>query len=99
MEARTWALAGALCAALSLFQPQAVAQSTSETPSMTSTQVAAKLQAAGYTGVRDVRREGDHFDANAMKDGKTIHVHVDAKTGAITPAPKESEEDEEHERH
>lgn len=61
--------------------------------------VKAKLEAAGYTNVHEVEREGKHFDADAMKDGKAIHLHVDAMTGAITPSPNEDEEHEKHEKH
>jgi predicted aspartyl protease len=66
---------------------------------MTSAQVTAKLQAAGYASVHHVAREGDHFDADATKNGKPVHLHVDAKTGAITPVANEKEEGEEHEEH
>ena len=61
--------------------------------------VKAKLEAAGYTNVHDVEREGKHFDADATKDGKEIHLHVNATTGAITPSPNEDEEHEKHEKH
>ena len=63
---------------------------------LTKDQVKAKIEAAGYTNVSDIRREEDHFDAKAMKDGKKVALDVDAKTGAITP---EDEENEEHEHH
>ena len=101
MKGPSWTLAGALCAGLLFFHPSVVAQSTPNTYSLTETQVAAKLQAAGYTNVHGIEHEGDHFDADATKDGKPVHLHVDAKTGAIVPANKEheSEENEEHERH
>jgi hypothetical protein len=68
--------------------------------SMTDAQVTAKLQAAGYTKVHDVEREGSHFDADATKDGKAVHLHVDAATGEIKQvAHEEEEENEEHEHH
>jgi uncharacterized membrane protein YkoI len=47
-------------------------------------QVKAKIEAAGFTNVSDIRREEDHFDAKAMKDGKKVILEVDAKTGQIT---------------
>jgi hypothetical protein len=101
MKRQTWTLAGALCAGLFLFNAPIAAQSSmgSQSMRMTEAQVTAKLQAAGYTKVRGVEHEGDHFDADAMKDGRSVHVHVDAKTGAIKPANKESEEEEGHEAH
>jgi hypothetical protein len=55
-------------------------------------QVEAKVEAAGYTNVHGIEPEGKHFDADATKDGKPVHLHVDANTGAITPAPHEDEE-------
>jgi predicted aspartyl protease len=104
MQRQTWALTGALCAGLFLFNSPIAAQSSMESQSsmdLTDAQVTAKLQAAGYSNVRDVEHEGDHYDADAMKNGRKVHVHVDARSGAITPAngEKDNEEHEEHEHH
>ena len=55
---------------------------------LTADQVKSKLEAAGYTNVQGVHREGKHFDAKATKDGKQMSLDVDAKTGAITPEHK-----------
>jgi len=68
--------------------------SASAAGDLTKDQVKAKLEAAGYTQVASIRREKNHFDATAMKDGQKVMLDVDAKTGAITP---ENEEAEEHE--
>ena len=57
-------------------------------------QVKAKLEAAGYTNVSDIRSEKDHFDAKAMKDGQKVMLDVDAKTGAITPEDEQQEKTE-----
>ena len=54
-------------------------------------QVKTKLEAAGYTNVSHIRREKNHFDAKAMKDGKEVMLDVDAKTGAITTESEEQE--------
>ena len=51
---------------------------------LTVDQVKAKIEAAGFTNVSDIRREEDHFDAKAMKDGKKVILEVDARTGTIT---------------
>jgi len=51
---------------------------------LTVDQVKAKIEAAGYTNVSDIRREEDHFDAKATKDGKKVTLEIDAKTGSIT---------------
>lgn len=102
MKRQTWTLAGALCAGLFLFNAPVIAQSSMDTqPSMTDAQVTAKLQAAGYTNVHGVELEGDHYDADATQGGRMVHVHVNAKSGAITTAndENEDEEHEEHERH
>jgi hypothetical protein len=40
----------------------------------------------------NIEREGKHFDADATKDGKSVHLHVNATTGAITPMAHEDEE-------
>lgn len=99
MNRQSWSLAGALCAGLLLFNAPVIAQSSMSTQSsLTAAQVTAKLQAAGYTNVHDVKLEGDHYDADATQGGRMVHVHVNAKSGAITPANDE-DEDEGHQRH
>ena len=51
---------------------------------LTAVQVKAKIEAAGFTNVSDIRREGDHFDAKALKNGEKVTLEVDAQTGTIT---------------
>ena len=47
------------------------------------------MEAAGYTNVQNVKKEGDHFDAKATdKSGKRMALDIDAKTGAIKPEEK-----------
>ena len=75
------------------------AQSKHSATAMTGAQVTAKLQAAGYANVHDVEREGSHFDADATRDGRAIHLHVDVATGKIKPVAKEAEEEEAHGKH
>jgi hypothetical protein len=66
---------------------------TAAAQELTAGQVKSRLQAAGYTNVKNVRREGDHFDAVATgRDGKTVSLDIDAKTGAIS---REKEGDDE----
>ncbi len=56
---------------------------------LTTAQVKSRLEAAGYTNVQNVKKEGYHFNAWATaKDGKRVSLDVDAKTGAITPEEK-----------
>lgn len=96
MQRQRTMVTGAI-AALFLSTGGAVA---AQAASMTAAQVTARLQAAGYTHVRDVEREGGHFDADAMKNGQSVHLHVDAATGAITRIAHEAEEEnEEHAHH
>jgi hypothetical protein len=61
---------------------------------LTADQVKAKLEAAGYTNVKEIRREAKHFDAEATKDGQKVYLDIDAKTGAISPETEENEEQE-----
>jgi len=75
----------------------AAAQYSEKGSELTSAQVKSKLEAAGYSNVHGIEREGAHFDADASKDGKPAHLHVDAKSGAVTVVTNESEESEEHE--
>jgi hypothetical protein len=102
MKRQTWTSAGALGTGLFVFNAPVIAQSSMDTqPSMTDAQITAKLQAAGYTNVHDVELEGDHYDADATQGERMVHVHVDAKSGAITTADdeNENEEHEGYERH
>lgn len=59
---------------------------------MTDAQVIAKVQAEGYTNARVTEHEKDHVDVKAVKNGKTVKLDVDLKTGQVKP------EDEEHEK-
>jgi len=92
-------LAGAL-ALLCGIGGSAMAQSGGKSAAMTDADVTSKLEAAGYTNIHAVEHEGKHFDADATaKDGKAVHLHVDAKTGAVSQVANESEEEEEKEEH
>ena len=92
---------GLTAAILGLLAVPCMAQTSAKVMHLTSAQVTAKLQAAGYTKVHGIEKEGTHYDADAMKDGKAIHLHVDARTGDIMVAndENESEEKEAHEEH
>jgi hypothetical protein len=51
---------------------------------LTRGQVKTRIEAAGYTNVKNIRKEGDHFDARATsRSGQEVALDVDAKTGAI----------------
>jgi len=62
---------------------------------LTSAQVWSRLEAAGYTNIQNIHREGDHFGVKATKDGKPVSLDVDAQTGAITPE-KGGKDDKQH---
>lgn len=56
------------------------------------------IEAAGYTNVENVRREANHWEANATDDdGKQVSVDVDPKSGAVTPEDGNERKDEKHE--
>jgi hypothetical protein len=63
----------------------------------TADQVRSWIEAAGYTNVQDIRREGDHFDAKATKDGQQVSLDVDARTGVVTLEEDEEEGEEDDE--
>ncbi len=54
---------------------------------MTELQAYKELQARGYTGIGYMDNDGDHFTADATKDGKQFRVTVDAKSGSILAVP------------
>jgi len=63
----------------------ATAPSGSAEKGLSETQVRQQLQKQGYDNVGEVKRKGDRFEAQAVKDGKRVSVDVDAKTGqAVT---------------
>ena len=99
MNQRALARAAVLAAVLSGAGGLAMAQSSGKGHGMNDTEVASRIEAAGYTHVHGVEREGSHFEAEAAtRDGKPIHLHVDATTGKITQVAHESEEEEREER-
>jgi hypothetical protein len=66
---------------------------------LTAGQVKGRLEAAGYTDVKDVRREGNHFDAKAIdRAGKRVSLDIDAQTGAVTPEDEKEGKDEKHDQ-
>jgi hypothetical protein len=46
--------------------------------------VAPMLQQQGYTDVKGIKRSGDLITADAKKDGKSVKLRVDAKTGKVS---------------
>ena len=51
---------------------------------MSMEQAATKLSEAGYTNVRKLKADDGYWEAKATKDGKTIEVKVDPRSGAVS---------------
>ena len=99
MRQRPLAMTVVLAAVLYGAGSAALAQSGGKA-TLTEADVTSKLEAAGYSNVHGVEREGKHFDADATtKDGKPAHLHVDAKTATVTQVAHESEEEEREQEH
>lgn len=62
--------------------PQGVAPGQSGTI-LSETDVRTKLSADGYTNVSGLKREGNRYSADAMKNGRKVSVSIDARTGAV----------------
>ena len=43
-----------------------------------------QLQAEGYSDITNVKREGDHYSANAKQNGETVNLRVDASSGMVS---------------
>jgi peptidase YpeB-like protein len=62
-------------------------------------QAKARFEAAGFTNVENVRREGNHWDAEATdQDGKRVSLDIDPRTGAFTQENEKKGRNEKHER-
>jgi hypothetical protein len=60
-------------------------------------QAKARIEAAGFTNVQNVRREGSHWDASATdKDGNRVSLDIDPKTGAFTQENENVGKSEKH---
>lgn len=46
-------------------------------------QVRQKLMSEGYSNVADIKRQGENWQAKAMKNGKQLTLNIDAKTGQV----------------
>lgn len=60
----------------------APAAGTAAIDEATQASIKAGLEAQGYSDVANVVQAGEHFKVDAMKDGQTVQLTVDA-TGAI----------------
>ena len=96
MQARTF-IPILAAAALLILASAALADS-----GLTPSRARQELQAAGFTDIKQLHREKDHYDVVAMKDGKERVLDVDAHTGTITtdnkvpplpPKPKKDGDD------
>lgn len=88
--------AGASAAAPAAPAAGATANTDANSAAMTNDEVKQKIEAAGYTDVSHIRKEKDHFDARAKKDGKTVRLDVDPKTGDVSEETRMHEAKERH---
>ena len=56
---------------------------TATNKAMSEAEVRKELEKQGYTRVSDVKKKGDHYEAKGVKDGKTVSLDVDAKSGKV----------------
>jgi uncharacterized membrane protein YkoI len=65
-------------------RPSTTTQSgTATNKAMSEAEVRKELEKQGYTRVSDVKKKGDHYEAKGVKDGKTVSLDVDAKSGKV----------------
>ena len=62
--------------------PQGVAPGQSGTI-LSEGDVREKLTAEGYTSVSSLKREGNIYSADAMKDGRKVSLSIDARSGKV----------------
>lgn len=43
-----------------------------------------KLVQEGYSNVSDIKKQGNMYQAKAMKDGKSVTLNIDAQTGRVS---------------
>jgi|SRR5690242_3020787 len=53
------------------------------TKTMSEADVRKELESQGYTRISDVKKKGNHYEAKGMKDGKTVSLNVDARSGKV----------------
>jgi hypothetical protein len=51
---------------------------------MTPAQIEARLQSNGFDNVRNLKRQGDAYNATATKDGQPVKLQIDASSGRVT---------------
>jgi hypothetical protein len=87
-EVRTEAATGRLLASreIGIVRRTPGAANGGPVPVMTEQQVRSTLRHDGYEMVGDVARAGDTYRAEAMRDGRTYNVVVDARTGRVVTA-------------
>jgi len=50
---------------------------------MSEAEVKQELQNQGYTQISNLKQKGDHYEAKGVKNGKTVSLNVDAKSGKV----------------
>ncbi len=52
-------------------------------PQLSDSDLQAKLQSQGYTGLQDIRRDGNRVHVTASKDGQAVQLTVNSRTGQV----------------
>jgi len=64
-------------------RPSTTQSGTATNKTMSEAEVRQELEKQGYTRVSDVKKKGNHYEAKGVKDGKTVSLNVDAKSGKV----------------
>lgn len=56
-------------------------------------QLIQKLEAAGYTDLREVEADDGHWEGEGTKNGVKMEFHADPKTGAILSEKEDKDDD------
>ncbi|MGI9373081.1 MAG: PepSY domain-containing protein [Hyphomicrobiales bacterium] len=86
-------IAPALIAASVALAPLALADSDEKVSSEVAEQITAKLKAQGYE-VREIEKEDDMFEAEAVKDGKRFELELDQSFEIVKMEEEDDEDDE-----
>lgn len=50
---------------------------------MSEAEVRQELENQGYSNISNLKKKGTHYEAKGMKDGKTVSLNVDSKSGKV----------------
>ncbi len=55
------------------------------TANLDATHIQRALRRQGYYDIHGVQRDGSRYRATAQKDGRTVELEIDARTGVVSP--------------